>query len=391
MSLINDNLEINIGIIDVNNNNLILKEPYTEKLANLTQIPITIAEDITTKLGHRLSDVEKIRMKKNESKNSEAYQNYLMGRFHWNKRSPEGFQQAIECFHRAISQDSGFALAHAGLADAYILLPQYSGIFLSDVWDKATYSARKALNLDPNLSEARMAYANILLNEWKWEEARKEIEYAIELDPQNSFAHFMHGMFLIIVGDMNEAISKLKTALNLDPLSIVANRTLGTAYTILLKSDEAIEQFEKTVVIAPDDFNSYLSLAGIYLENGNLEKSLFYIQKYYSLLNFINLDEIIETTFPDGNFQMHQLPQLFTHLQREIQRTRHPILSKPGSRFTYFALSGQADSLFTMMNKAIDSREFVIVTLLRYPILDPFRSDPRFQKVLERVHLDQYQ
>ena len=390
MSLVNGNLEINIEIIDVKNNNLILKEPYTETLAHLTHIPITIAQDITSKLGHRLTEDEQTLLMKRESENSEAYQHYLMGRFHWNKRSPEGIQKAIEYYHRAIAQDSSYALAYAGLADAYILLPQYSGIFLDDVWDKVTCSVQKAMALDPYLSEVRMAHANLLLNEWKWEEARREIELAIDLDSNNSYAHFMYGMLLIVIGDMEGAVSKFETALNLDPLSMVANRSLGIAYTILNKHDAAIEQFEKTIAIAPDDPTAYLSLAGIYLEMGDAEKSLFNIQKYYNLINFIQLDEIAETTFPDGNFHMSLLPQVFSRIQHEIQRTRHPILSKPGYQFMNYALSGEADGFFTMLNKALDFREFISLTLLHHPITDPFRSDPRFREVLIRANLDQY-
>jgi len=391
MSMINNNLEINIEIIDVKNNNLILKEPYTEKLANLTQIPITIAQDITTKLGHELSGDEQTRLMRRESDNSEAYQHYLMGRFHWNKRSPEGIQQAIEYFHRAIAQDSGFALAHAGLAEAYITLPQYSGVLLDDVWDRAKYAASKALALDPYSSEVRIAYANILLNELKWEEARREIEHAIVLEPKNSYAHFTYGMLLIITNDIEDAISELKTALNLDPLSMVANRNLGLAYTFLHKYDEAIKQFQKTIGIAPDDPFIYLCLSGEYLIKKDVEKYFFNIQKYYKLLNLPNVDEILKKTFPDGDFQMSLISQYLSYVQREIQRTGHPTLSKPSGQSLLYATRGHADSLFIMLNKTIDMREYNLFVLLPHPIMDPFRSDPRFQEVLKRVHLDQYE
>ena len=390
MSMINEHLDINIEIIDVKNNNLILKEPYTEKLANLTHIPITIAQDISTKLGHRLSGDEQIRLMSRESENSEAYQHYLIGRFHWNKRSPEGIRNAIEYFHRAITKDSAFALAHAGLADAYITLPQYSGAILDDVWDNAKSAAVKAMALAPDLSEARIAYGNILENEWKWEEARREIEIAIEMDPNNSYAHFSHAMLLAILGDLNGAIAEHKAALRLDPFSMVANRNLGWVYTALHQYGNATKQFQKTLAIAPDDANTYLFQAGINLMEEDVEKFIKNVHRYYQLLNLPNTDEIFIKSFPGEEVRRNLLPNYFSLIQSEIQKTNHPILNKPMSRSISYAIQGNVDSLFIMLHRSIDFRDYMLAVVLRHPIMDPYRSDPRFREVLKRVHLESY-
>ncbi len=390
ISKIGENLEVNIEIIDVKNNNLILKEPYTVELSQIVNMPIIIAQDIFDKLGHELAGDEQTHLLKRESENHEAYQNYMMGRFFWNKRTPAGIQSAIEYFNRAITRDSSFALAYAGLADAYLVLPQYSAILLKDVWGNAKKAAERAMALAPHSSEASDIHANLLSNERKWEEARTEIQKAIALDSNNSDAHFSYGMLMIILGDFEGGVSELKTALHWDPLSMVTNRNLGQAYTFQHQYEKAIEQFEKTLAIDPDEAITYMLLGGVYFLTKDTEKSVFNLNQFYKLIHLSNAEAIVKKSFPDENFKWSYFPRYLLEIQSEVQRTNHPLLSRPLYQSMIYALLGDEDNLFHMLNKAVDLDDYQLYIYLQHPILDPFRSDLRFRDVLKRTNLDRY-
>ena len=164
------------------------------------------------------------------TKNPEAYEDYLKGRYHWNTRTDEGIKKAIGYFEDAIKKDSNYAAAYSGLADTYLTLYDYELMSYDESTSKAKDAAQRALKLNENLAEAHNSLAHINLHEWKWESAEEGFQRAIALDQSYILAHHWYALCLTAIGKTNEAVTQMEKARELDPLSTRINADLGMAY-----------------------------------------------------------------------------------------------------------------------------------------------------------------
>ena len=244
-----DNLTVSVNLVDVRNNKLIWGEQYERKMSDLLATQRDIARQIVDTLKIKVSGDEK-GLAKNYTESSEAYQLYLRGRFYWNKRNPENLKRAIEYFDQAIEKDPGFALAFAGLADAYVV--PATGLPPREAMPKAKQAALRALELDESLAEAHTSLGRVLqVYDWDWAGAEKEFKRAIELNPRYAVARQWYGGYYDRLGRSTEAVFERKVALELDPLSLIINFELGTSYYYSREYDKAIEQFKKTLELDP--------------------------------------------------------------------------------------------------------------------------------------------
>jgi len=187
-----------------------------------------IANGIADKLRPRLTAEGQERLATQATKDNEAYQLYLKGRYYWNKRTLENLERAITCFKQAVEEDPGYALAHSGLADCYNVLTFYGGPPPDKTFPLAKDSARVALRLNAKLAEphASLGYAATRYD-WDWKEAEKQFRIAIELDPKYATAHFWYGEYLTVMGRFEEAIAELKRAAELEPFSLIINAEMA--------------------------------------------------------------------------------------------------------------------------------------------------------------------
>ena len=167
---------------------------------------------------------------KHYTENPEAYQLYLQGLYYWNKWTERGFTKAIDYFKQAVEKDPNYALAYAGLADAYNFLGDSGYVASKEVRQDAKSAAMHALKIDDTLPEAHIALALVReAYDWDWPGAETEFKRAIQLDPNSATAHQWYGDFLIRLGRLEEAKAELKKAKDLDPLSLPINSSRGTA------------------------------------------------------------------------------------------------------------------------------------------------------------------
>src|SRR5687768_11089223 len=177
-----DNLTLNLEMVDARTGYQIWGEQYTRKTGDLVTLQSDIARDVSNKLRQKLSGADTERISKRGTENTEAYQQYLKGRFHWNKRTIEDINKSIEHFQKAIEIDPSYARAYAGLADSYAVIPSYTNNRSKEAFPKARTAALKALEIDNSLAEAHATLASVLNEfDWKFEEAEKEFKRAIEL------------------------------------------------------------------------------------------------------------------------------------------------------------------------------------------------------------------
>src|SRR5437660_4813346 len=259
-----ENLTVSIELVNVADGTQLWGEQYNRRAADLATVQQEIARDISERLRLRLSGEER-QLSKGGTNNTEAYQSYLRGRYYWNKRSGDGFKKAIEQFQQAIDHDPNYALAHAGLADCYLLLEQYTSAPARETLPKAKAAAERALQIDDSLAEAHASLASYYHQSWRWDEAEKEFKRAISLNPNYPTAHHWYEVHLRSIGRLDEALAEIKRAQELDPLSPVLY--VNVSFVYLLKNDlgSALEQAKRAVELDPTFPQPDESIGRLYL------------------------------------------------------------------------------------------------------------------------------
>src|SRR5205085_5682355 len=225
----NDQVRVNVQLINALTDAHLWADTYDRKLTDIFAVETEIAKTVADVLQAKLTGSEQHVIAARPTANTEAHQLYLKGRFFWNKRTGSDLKKSIDYFEQAIAADPNYALAHAGVADAYVLLPGYSGGNPGDCYPKAIAAAKKALELDDTLAEARTSLALALwYYDFDFAQANREFQRAIELNPNYASAHQQYGNnTLSALGRFNDAIAEGKRALELDPLSLVIIADLG--------------------------------------------------------------------------------------------------------------------------------------------------------------------
>ncbi len=238
-----DNLILSLELVDTKTGNQIWGEQYNRKQADLVSLQNEITRDVSNKLRMKLSGTDEQKVAKKYTENTEAYQLYLKGRYHWNKRTGADIRKSVEYFQQAIDKDPTYALAYAALAEAYILIPNYTKDSPDEAIPKARAAAMKALEIDETLAEAHTALADVMYEyDWKFAEAEKEFKRAIELNPNYATTRHWYAEYLLTVGRKEEAIAEIKRAQELDPLSLIINAVVGVVYIENRQYEQAIEQ-----------------------------------------------------------------------------------------------------------------------------------------------------
>jgi TolB-like protein/DNA-binding winged helix-turn-helix (wHTH) protein/Flp pilus assembly protein TadD len=264
-----DRLTIETELIDTRDSSHIWGQQYDRKPSDIFGLQDEIVRELATALRLRLNDEEQKRLVRNYTPNPEAYQDYLRGRYFWQKTGL-GLNKGVGYFQQAIAKDPGYAQAYDGLADCYIWLGVFGFSSPQEAYPKAKEAALRSLEIDGTLAEAHTSLARIKAEyDWDWSGAEREFQRALQLNPGYATAYLWHGSVLETMGQPEEAIANYKRALELDPLSPIINGSLGQAFYYTRRYDDAIEQEQKTLELDPN-----LGLATSYLAYAYLFKSM---------------------------------------------------------------------------------------------------------------------
>jgi serine/threonine-protein kinase len=246
-------LRIGTELVDVVTGSQLWGAQYDRKPGDIFAVQDEISSEISENLRLRLSRAEKKQLTKRHTENVEAYRLYLQGRHHWNRWTEEGFLKAIEHFQQAVGSDPTYALAHAGLADCYVLLGWNSYLPPKDAFPKGKAAARAALQLDPDLAEADTALAAALwLDDWDWEKADSEFKRSLELSPAYPTANHWYAEYAMTMDRHEEAMVRIRKSQDLDPLSLIISVAVGWSLYHARRYDEAIQQLRRTVDLDPN-------------------------------------------------------------------------------------------------------------------------------------------
>jgi len=268
-------LRIGTELVDVATGSQLWSAQYDRKPGDIFAVQDEISSEISGKLQLRLTRAEKKQLTKRHTDNAEAYRLYLKGRHHWNRWTEEGFYKAIDYFRQAVDTDPTYALAYAGLADCYVLLGWNCYLPPKEAFPKGKAAAKAALQLDPDLAEARTSLAAVLwLHDWQWEEARAEFKRSLELGPTYATANHWYAEYAMTMGRHEEALTRMKQSQDLDPLSLIINVAVGWALYCGGRYDEASEQLRRTVDLDPNYPVTYWILGLLLRKTGCYELAI---------------------------------------------------------------------------------------------------------------------
>ncbi len=381
---VQDRLIIKMELVDVLDGSQLWGEQYNREVAEIFAVEDAIAREIAEKLKVPLTGKQKQQLAKKQTDNAEAYQHYLKGRFHWNKRIESELKKAIKHFEQAIELDPAFALAYAGLADSYGVLSAWSECLPAEAFPTAKQMATKALELDDSLAEAHtsLAYINVVY-EWNWSEAEREYRRAIELNPSYANAHHWYAYLLMVEARFDEARREIERAQELDPLSLIINANVGFVQHFARQYDAAIEQFEKAVAMDARFPSAHYYLGLSYEQKGQYEQSIAEFREAVTLSSGTPGDM---GALGHAYASCGKLDEARKVLDELIQLSKRRYVPSFNIGLIYLRL-GEIDHAFEWFERAYTERDFYLIYLKVDPRLDSIRGDPRFVELYRRVGL----
>jgi serine/threonine-protein kinase len=247
-----DRLRITAQLTSTDDGRLLWSQRYDRTLHDVFAIQDEISSTIVDTLRVTSLVGEATPTSRRYTDNVNAYSLYLRGRYAWNKRTQEGVNEAIDHFEHAIAEDPGYALAYAGLSDAYALLLDYRSVPVQEGFERAKEYARKAIALDERLAEGHTSLGwSLFIYDWDWEGAGREFERAIELDPRYATAYQWYAFWLASGGELDKALVAAHTAQELDPSSVSVRRSLGWVYYYARRFGQARYHMTRAIAMNP--------------------------------------------------------------------------------------------------------------------------------------------
>ncbi len=381
-----DKVRITAQLIQTKDQSRVWTHQYDREESNLLSLQGEIAQEISdaiqVTLGERKPGEVSPPPIPLAPKSYAAYDLYLQGRYFWNKRTPQGLQQAVECFKQAIAKDPDYARAYAGLADSLALMSSYDVAPPSELMPKARAAALKALELDEKLAEAHASLALIAQNyDWDWQTAEKQYRRAIELDPNYATGHHWYAEHLAFRGRFDEAFAEIERARQLDPLSLIIQVDNGAILFFSRQYDRAIEQFQAVLKVEPN-FPRARMMDFAYAQQGRYADALADIELWRRVEN----DHWILTEEGYVFGCAGQPAEARRALEKLALMNRRSKIDPLAFVAPYIGL-GDKDEVFAWLDKALANHSPGLTALKVDPIYDPLRSDPRFKAVLKKVGL----
>ncbi len=379
-------MRISVQLIRVLNEGHLWSDIYDRDWKDIFDVQSEIAQSIAEELKTILTPREKELIEKKQTENPEAYNLYLQGRFFWGKRTKEGLEKSVEYFEKAINADPNYALAYAGLADAYFIQAFWQWIPLEKGFAHAKDLAYHALQLDRDLAEAHTVLGALLnYNDWNWEESRKELELAVELNPKFLTAHHYYSELLDILGEHDAARKQINLALKLDPYLPVLHAMSASYYYHEGKLYNALEEYNLLQGLDP-----------------GYAKGIYYWYKFYIYLEqekeLKGIEELQKALEMD-TMRSEQAPLVKEIYNRsgingilnwliELQMQNPDVSPKSIARI--YAIMDQKEEALYWLEKAVDTRELDVPRINVMPEYDKLRSEPGFQALIRKMGLSEY-
>ena len=374
-------LVVSAELIDVTQGAQLWGERYNRRLSDLYEVEQEIAKKISEGLRLQLNGKDGEGGAKRFTKNSDAYQSYLRGRYCWNRRTPQDIRKGYRYFQQAIENDASYALAYSGLADCYSHLCSLGAIAPKEAWARAKAAAAAAVALDPDLAEAHTSMAFVrAFADWDWENSDQEFEFALELDAQYWLAPYWYAMTLVARGRNEEADRWIAKAFELEPLSAVIAH--GAAYNFLMsrRYADAIQVCLKAIDIVPDYPLLRMHLGQAYEQESRYEEATAQFEKAMHLLD----GEALAAGPLAHVYASAGHPQKAREiLQNLVEQAEARHVDKYSVGLVYIALGRHEVALDWFERAAQERCPWFSFVAMGDPRLDRLRSSPRFEALLK--------
>jgi serine/threonine protein kinase/Flp pilus assembly protein TadD len=370
-------LRVTVDLISAADGNRLWNQKYEKQLTNVADV-LTIQEEIANSVADKLALSELTESGRGGQTNRlDAYDLYLKGRYFWTRRGRENQRKAIAYFKQAIATDPHYALAYSGLADAEVLLGDADPQASSDLYKKAEAAALEALRLDETLGQAHCSLARVVMMSWQWDRAETEFRRCIQLDPNYSTAHGWYALFLVRRGRANEALTESQRAVQLDPFAPNNFNDLGAALNRLGRHQEAVAALERAVALSDGSYETNLALA--YIEVGR----------------FVDARKTIDTllrkatTPAQRNGALSNLGIFYARsgdraaALKILEQLKHTPGVAPLVLARLYAVLGDKENTIRILQQVVQDHDVTLAGLKVNSVWDPFRSDPRFQRLVQ--------
>jgi len=382
---VGNRVRITAELVQVSTDQHLWADTYESPIGDVLALQNRVSSAIVDQIRINLTEEDKERLAKKPAVGPEAYEDYLKGRYYWNKRSGEGFVKAIGYFEEATHRNPQYALAYAGLADCYGIIGAtiYGSVPAAEAAPKAKAAAIRALEIDPSLAEAETSLATAKFNyDWDWTGAAEGFKKAIQLDPSYATAYQRYSLYLIALGRFEDSFEQIKKARDLEPLSISINASFGWRLYLAREYDRAIAQLRDTLEMDPSYEWAHLILGQAYEQKGEYDLAIGEFQKAVELSHSspLMLSALAHAHALGGNHA-----EALKLLSRLENMSKKQYVSPFYIAIVYLGL-GKNETAMTWLEKAYADRSNGLVFLKVEPELDPLRSNPRFVALQQKLN-----
>ena len=375
-----DSLTIQTDLVNVDDGSELWGNQFSRQASDLVSVQGDIAREIYENLS-RLTGQQRSQLAKHDTDNPEAYRSYLQGLFYWNKWTEDGFRKATDFFNRAVENDPNYAQAYAGLADTYNFMGDSGYVAPHNVWQNAKSAALRAVKLDDTLPEAHVSLALVRENyDWDWAGAESEFKRAIELNANAATSHLWYGDLLTKLGRFDEAKLELKKAQDLDPLSLLINTSVGQQLYFSRQYEAAIQQLRKALDMDPKFVPAQHAIEAAYAQNGMYKEAVGERQNVLTVSGNPDLAAAIGEDFGKSGYP--GVMQSWLEGLKEVSKRSYV---SPYNIAQIYARLGDKEQALSWLEQAYNDRDSKLTYAKVEPAFDPLRSDPRFQKLLQRL------
>lgn len=379
-----DSLIISAELVKVADGAQLWGEQYSRRTADLLTMQQEIARQISSHLQLRLSGEEQRHLNKGGTSDNEAFQLYLRGRYSWNKRTADDIRSAIEQFQQAIDRDPNYALAYVGLADCYLLQGTYAGTPTTEVLPRAEAALQRALQLDDSIAEAHATKGFVHIHELEWDEAEREFQRAISLNPNYATAHHWYSEYFRIMRRFAEQAREIKRAQELDPLSPSMAANLGRAYLNLGNTDAAIKECKRALELNPNFPLAHHFLGLTYVAQRRYEEA---IAEFQQAVDSSKRADLFVAGLGIGYAMAGKRAEALS-LVRELEEKYAKKEANGFDLALVHAALANDDEAIAWLEKDFAGRNMSGLVYVASTIIHQrLRNDPRYQDLLQRMHL----
>jgi TolB-like protein/DNA-binding winged helix-turn-helix (wHTH) protein/Tfp pilus assembly protein PilF len=377
-----DRVRVTAQLIRVADGMQLWADTFDEEFTNLFDVEDEVSERVASSIRLELSGEQKRILEKRPTKNAEAYQSYLIGRYFWNERTGKGLEKSLGYFRHATDLDPTYAKAYAGMADSYAMLGLYTVRPPKEAFSKAKQAALEALEMDSSLAEAHatLGFAHFYYD-WNGADADNEFVSALQQDPNYAMAHSWRGFNLSVMGHFSEAIKEERVAQAADPLSAIIGTNAGWVYFLARQNEQAVETLQKVIEIDPNFPRAHFRLGNVYEDEGDYKRA---VEEYENAVNLSDGDAYYQASLGHALAMSGKIAAAKKILKRLEELSARKYVPPYAIALIYIGMGDRKRGL-DWLERANEDRSTSMAYLKVDPEMNILRTEPRFLALVEQT------